>query len=173
MRYEWVVVNTVTKESISTISNTSVLVLPPFTLSVGRFTVSLIVSYLLLFPYYFRYLTISYPREYNISSVAMTTIEVVHNYIEAKISGGSYRLISVVESFTLDASPSIDNDYPKGRGPPLNFSWSCKMRNGSKCLYQNGSIIDMASTSRIIFDAFSFASDTCILLYCWKNNQTV
>lgn len=165
VNFKWTVINTATNELIPILNNNSVLLISPFTLSVGSFAVSATVSYLLrIYIYCYFNLTVSYLYESNFFSEATTAIEVVHNYVEAKISGGSYRLISVVEPFTLDASSSIDNDYPNGRGPPLNFSWVCKMRNGSRCLYQNATVVhDMQSSSRITFNAFTFTSDVCIL----------
>ena len=56
------------------------------------------------------------------STVVTKALELGEAGVLAKLSGGSSRVVSVLDDISLDASTSLNIDYPEEE---LNFSWEC------------------------------------------------
>ncbi|XP_048463759.1 polycystic kidney disease and receptor for egg jelly-related protein-like [Rhincodon typus] len=62
-----------------------------------------------------------------LNNTGQAVVEVIKSELLAVISGGSYRMVSVEDTFTLDASRSADPDSPDPH-LGLKFSWYCTMK---------------------------------------------
>ncbi|XP_043564796.1 polycystic kidney disease and receptor for egg jelly-related protein-like [Chiloscyllium plagiosum] len=62
----------------------------------------------------------------SLNNSRQVVVEVVKSELLAVISGGSYRMVSVEDTITLDASQSADPDSPDPH-LGLSFSWYCTM----------------------------------------------